>query len=219
MYPIICEHCGILIIPGDGILIRTHRSDKGRFCGRHYNQLKKFNSFKDDFQYSRYSKNPYTIENDFIKFALFDKNGNFKDFGFISLYDKYLLDYKWCIANTGYIYNYDLGNMHKIILKDGIIDHANRNKLDNRRENLRVTTTSKNASNSKLRTTNTSGVIGVSWHKLFNCWRARLKTKDVELCELFSDFNDAIKQRLLWEREYLGDFAPQKHLFAKYLDV
>jgi hypothetical protein len=50
------------------------------------------------------------------------------------------------------------------------LDHINKDSLDNRIENLRLATTSQNASNRKLFTSNTSGVKGVSWHKAQKKW-------------------------------------------------
>ena len=217
MYPIICEQCGLITIPKDGIIIRTNKSMKGRLCNRHYNQFMKNQTFTDDFQYSRTHPNPYEIVDDYVKFYLFDKSGFFKDYGYVSIEDIDLVqNYKWCIANTGYIYNYKLGNLHKVICDGRVVDHINRNKLDNRRENLRSVSHSDNTLNSSIRVDNTSGVIGVGWFKTCNCWRARLRIKDIEHCELFNDFEDAVRQRLLWEKELLGKYAPQRYLFEKY---
>ena len=46
----------------------------------------------------------------------------------------------------------------------------NRNKLDNRKENLRIVTPSQNNMNSKISARNTSGVKGISWAKEDNLW-------------------------------------------------
>lgn len=46
------------------------------------------------------------------------------------------------------------------------IDHINRNTLDNRIENLRLITKSRNMQNRKKCTRNTSGVKGVYWDKV-----------------------------------------------------
>ena len=34
----------------------------------------------------------------------------------------------------------------------------------------------------------------------------------------FSDMTEAIKARLLAEQKYYGEFAPQKHLYEKFID-
>lgn len=58
---------------------------------------------------------------------------------------------------------------------DIIIDHINRDPLDNRRINLRIATKSENSLNSKINKKNTSGYKGVSFHNIGNKpWRARI---------------------------------------------
>lgn len=96
----------------------------------------------------------------------------------------YLNQWKWHVAAKGYaardarvdgkkikIY------MHKLIngTADGYdTDHINRDKLDNRRANLRQVTRSVNMRNC-LQSNNTSGYRGVSWHKQRSKWTARAK--------------------------------------------
>ncbi len=58
--------------------------------------------------------------------------------------------------------------MHREILKEKgqtIIDHINRNGLDNRKSNLRKCSSGCNAHNSKIYSTNTSGYKGVTYNK------------------------------------------------------
>jgi hypothetical protein len=54
-----------------------------------------------------------------------------------------------------------------------LIDHENRNALDNRRQNLRVCTSSQNTANSRKPNRNSSSRFkGVSWDKAILKWRA-----------------------------------------------
>lgn len=69
--------------------------------------------------------------------------------------------------------------MHREIMRlscnDGIlIDHRDRNGLDNRKCNLRIANKSINAFNSKLRTNNNSGFRGVHFHSQRKRWQARI---------------------------------------------
>ena len=57
---------------------------------------------------------------------------------------------------------------------EGDIDHINRNKIDNRIDNLRVVSKSENGHNQNIHRTNTSGYPGVSWHKASKKYQARI---------------------------------------------
>lgn len=91
--------------------------------------------------------------------------------------DKDLLKLKWHKHNAGYMQTGG-GNYkryaHRIVLerklgrplnKGELTDHINRDKLDNRRANLRVADKSINTINRDKRPDNTSGYIGVYLHR------------------------------------------------------
>ena len=111
--------------------------------------------------------------------------------------------------------------LHRLLLgaKDGdIVDHANRDKLDNRKQNLRIATPSENTQNSKISKKNKTGFIGVWWDKDRKKWEVqiRLNGKSKKIGR-FTNLEKAIKARLEAELEYFGeDFAPQRHLFKEY---
>lgn len=65
--------------------------------------------------------------------------------------------------------------MHRVIMKADLwqlVDHRDRNSLDNRKSNLRITNKSGNGANSKVNSVNTSGFKGVSWDKKTSSWHA-----------------------------------------------
>ena len=129
----------------------------------------------------------------------------------------------WRTDECGYARGYDtiskrLVRMHKIIThtdQNTIIDHINRNKLDNRKANFRYATKSQNRINSKTRTNNTSGIQGVRFEE--GKWRVRISINGkYKHLGMYNNFDDAVKVRLKAEKEYYGEFAMQKHLFEKY---
>jgi hypothetical protein len=110
--------------------------------------------------------------------------------------------------------------IHQLLLgyPDFEIDHKNRHRYDNRKQNLRQTTDLQNAQNKSLRKDNKSGFAGVRWIESSKKWHSRIrnKGKDIHL-GYFINKLDAIITRLKAELEYFGiDFAPQRHLFAEY---
>ena len=96
-------------------------------------------------------------------------------------------------------------------------DHADMNALNNRRYNLRPATDSENSQNQGLQRNNTSGYIGVGWNKTAQKWYVTLQYKN-EVMHFGSYVNkdEAIVARLKAEKEYCGEFAPQRHLFDEY---
>ncbi len=86
---------------------------------------------------------------------------------------------RWCLHNSGYACReVPTVMMHRLIL--GLTradkrqaDHINRNRLDNRRANLRVVEAKEQAQNASLRRDNTSGYRGVVKHK--DKWEAYAK--------------------------------------------
>lgn len=56
-----------------------------------------------------------------------------------------------------------------------IIDHKDRNRNNNRIENLRVIPKPLNPRNSSMHKTNTSGCTGVAWHKRADKWVAQIR--------------------------------------------
>ena len=89
---------------------------------------------------------------------------------------EYLKKYYWNLNSYGYAITVTEGKiikMHKLIMANNsyeVVDHINRNKLDNRKENLRYTTHKVNAQNRSLPSNNKSGHIGV--YKVKNSWYA-----------------------------------------------
>lgn len=100
--------------------------------------------------------------------------------------------------------------MHREILKcpDNVeVDHANRNKLDNRRSNLRLATSRQNKIN-KATINRTSGYRGVFWHEKSRMWFAKIginsKSKNLGY---FASKKEAAKAYDTAARQHHGEFA------------
>jgi hypothetical protein len=133
-------------------------------------------------------------------------------------------EYKWHLSKEGYVIglkNEKRIKLHRLLLdlqdNNYCVDHINRNPLDNRKSNLRICTNADNAINKNINRANKSGVIGVSWYKVRNKWVASIGFNNKKkTLGYFENFDDAVRVRLKAEKEYFGEFAPQRHLFEQY---
>ena len=143
-------------------------------------------------------------------------------------YDK-IKDYCWYYDYYGYLctnipkteddprrritfHIYVFGDHDENMVVDHIYhpDDALANKIDNRKQNLRLVTRSQNSQNQvPLRTNNTSGHKGVSWNKT-GYWRAKIMANGEEFVEYFGenqyqeacDWYDMMSERLHGEFKY-----------------
>ena len=92
--------------------------------------------------------------------------------------------------------------MTGVIPKNLQVDHINHNSLDNRWENLRVVERQKNQQNMSKSKRNTSGVVGVSYDQNKKKWIAQIYTNGKTHLKRFSTKFGAIRQRILWNREF-----------------
>lgn len=83
------------------------------------------------------------------------------------------------------------------------IDHINRNRSDNRWENLRLATAKQNRENLSTRSDNTSGFRGVAWCRFRQKWHAQIchNGKTINLGR-FNDFFEAMCARKSAESMY-----------------
>lgn len=104
----------------------------------------------------------------------------------IDLSDAYVaFKRRWFLGDNGYAYARHNGRtmpMHRVLLwgqigSGRVVDHINRNKLDNRRANLRIVTPQRNGQNTGGRSTwrgrpASSSYRGVVWRERDKKWRA-----------------------------------------------
>lgn len=192
------------------------------YCQRHYSQLRNNGKLLDiNPNRSFNDKNEIRINKELNcgELIVYDNKNYQKAITLIDLEDiEKIKDIKWCQTNEYISSQY--GFLHRFLMncnnKNLVVDHINHNKLDNRKENLRVCTQKENCRNLSLSSKNTSGVIGVNLDKT-NKWKAiiMVDNKNIVL-GYYDNKDDAIKERLKAEVYYFKDFAPQKHLFKDY---
>lgn len=129
----------------------------------------------------------------------------------------WLNQWKWSLIAGGYAYRRQhfpssrknqrckVIYMHRLIMDfpDALVDHKDRNRLNNQRDNLRPVTYAQNALNSNIRNDNTSGHKGITFSS--NRWWARIwvNSRAINLGR-FRDKQDAVKAREEAEIKYYG---------------
>lgn len=164
----------------------------------------------------RIKRNKHELYEDYG--VLWSSNTNEKIYFDIEDAEK-ILKYTWRVDDSGYPTT-NIGKvpkrMHNFL---GFIypDHHNRNKLDNRKSNLVQCTPADNLRNKSITSKNHSGIIGVHKNSKEDKWIAQIGVNN-RTCHLgtFVSKKDAIIARLKAEKEYYGEFAPQRHLFEEY---
>lgn len=135
------------------------------------------------------------------KFALVDDD----DFERVS-------QHKWVYSNRGYARRIHRGktiHMHRFVMSsDTLYDHINRDKLDNRKSNLRPCTRSQNQANRRTPANNTSGHKGVCYDKRRLMWRSYIRTNGKQrFLGYYKKIEDAILAYQSAADKYFGDFA------------
>lgn len=187
-------------------------------CHRHYKQLYRHGEV---FERTIYDLNEIIEYEDYAEILLYNKQGAVIHKAIIDIEDvERVRGYKWTFAGHYAKCEVNKLYLHKYILNyDGKceIDHKNRNRLDNRKSNLRIISHSSNSKNIKVPKDNKTGYIGVIWDKERNKWRAEIRC-DGKAYYLgrYEDIYEAVKARLIAESKLFGEFAPQRHLFEEY---
>ena len=93
--------------------------------------------------------------------------------------------------------------MHHGVWPEGLIDHINQDKTDNRIENLRVVDARENQRNQRIRRNNTSGVMGVSFFHQTQRWSAYITVnRRKHHLGYFGTMQEAVAARKAAEAEY-----------------
>lgn len=177
------------------------------YCAKHYKIFKKYGKIINEI--TTFTPNTIIKKKNFAVLILRNRNCEIIAKTKIDLSDiKRVKKYKWCFSEHGYVVNKNM-KLHRFLMnppKNKVIDHINRNSLDNRRKNLRICTQSLNSANQKISIRNTSGVVGVCWNPSIKKWESYItKNKSKINLGYFKNKQDAIRVRKLAEIQYFGE--------------
>lgn len=125
-----------------------------------------------------------------------------EDFAFLSTFRWYLVK-GYAVTASGKL------KMHRLVLKAKareICDHINRDKLDNRKANLRFCTSRQNRANSNIRSDNKSGYKGVSFWTATGKWRAQISGR------LLGYYSSAQEAAMVYNSAAMKEFGEFSHL-------
>lgn len=184
-------------------------------CRKHYMQVKRNGCITKT---SRLEKNKIVFNDYYAEIILCDNFGDITAICKISLDQvEKVSQYKWCfLSKNGYVSTCIKGKivyLHRLILNadsGDVIDHIDRDKLNNITENLRLCNKSQNGCNIGLRKNNKSGVTGVFEDSTSGKWIAEItvNNKTIRLGNFISK-DKAIKERRLAEKKYHKEFTPK----------
>lgn len=205
--PRVCEYCG------SSKEVWFYQREI-MLCKSHYHEM--YNTGTIRLPEEKGYKNEIVYKSDCIEI-------HFKDgrIGYFDLEDKELVEKTyWGLDVLGYAHgkiNGRLARFHRHLFDfpKETIDHINRDKLDNRKCNIRLCTQKENSRNLSIAKNNTSGVTGVSKTK-HGKWRSRIMVnrKYIHLGN-FKTLEEAKEARMKAEIKYFGKFSPN---YQKYLN-
>jgi len=126
-----------------------------------------------------------------------------------------LNQWKWSLLQGKYAHR-NAGNgkwvrMHRYIMRvesGKVVDHINRNGLDNRRSNLRICTQQQNSLNSSMKKNNRSGYKDIWWDRGREKWFVQVMFRGKKYSVgRFNDLQDALLARDSCIQELHGEFA------------
>jgi hypothetical protein len=150
----------------------------GGYCSKHDGQVRKFGKILER---TIYDPNEFIVDGEICRMNIFDKSAKFKCQVLIDAEDlEKVSAYKWYFDHSNrMVSNNEIGYLSRFIMNvtdfKMKVDHINQDRLDNRKENLRLCTNSENCRNRGKQTNNTSGYKGVYWNKKNEAWIAAIK--------------------------------------------
>lgn len=173
-----CEYCGKEII---NRALKDLKKRKHHFCNRQHFHLSKMNKISYESDYVVLEVR-YIDKKEKCLVDIDDYENKIKSLGTkIFMYENGYCYF--CVQKNGQNKKIKLHRylMDVVDKEDIVIDHINRNPLDNRKSNLRKCNTVLNTYNKDYNSNSTSNVKGVSFNKAMQKWRGQVQVNGIRI--------------------------------------
>lgn len=183
-----------------------------RYCRKHKWQLDKYGKLLDSNPRTKYDPNEFRFIKDYVEFDTY----NYPSQDVCKTYIIDSEDYprvskmKWFTTSSGYAFCRDSQVLLHRFVMNGLpgqeFDHINRDITDNRKSNLRLSTSSLNKLNQRVRCDNKFGIKGVSKHNngLYSCTVIIQGKKYISPC--YKTLNEVAFARYIIEQLFVKDY-------------
>lgn len=201
----ICEICG-------STHDVVHYKNEIYLCNKHRKQMIRHGKI---LEHTNREPNEIVEHDSYAELKLYNKDGVHTVSALIDIEDvEDVRKKRWCLNSDGYVVsntnnNYILLHRYVMGVDDNLyVDHIFHNKLDNRKDQLRICTNAENCRNVGLPKNNTSGVVGVWYRRDRKKWVAEIRVNYEKIVlGQFQNFDDAVRARKIAEIKYFGDFV------------
>lgn len=206
---------------------KLHTLKQLHLCNKHYSQYQQYGKFLDNNSRTTYDLNDIIIDGNIAKIILRDTSQNIVGEAIIDKEDVIKIKpYKWRLNKggterskcngvyTGNAKNSKCISLHRFLMncpKNMYVDHVNGNRLDNRKNNLRICTNQENSFNRTVQGNNTSGSKGVWFDKSRSKWTAEIKYNNKKIYIGRYEYKDiAIFSRLYAEKVLFKEYMAKE---------
>lgn len=183
------------------------KHDSHGYCGKHNMQIKRYGII---LKRTIRDRNEIKIKNNIAEIILYNRKNKEVARAIIDVEDvERVKNYKWSLTPQGYVRTVLNGKdikIQHILMGKGLIDHKDRNRLNNRKSNFRQCTTTENLRNRRKPKNNTSGYKGVWWNGVKWVSEIRINRKKLYL-GAFKEKLDASMAYNRAAKKYFGEFA------------
>ena len=211
------HYCSVCGVSSETKRVCRNKNYGEYLCEKHKFQYKKYGKFLDSSPRGVFDSNEVRISEGHAEIDTYDSHGNLIATYKIDVEDVVKLkNHKWRTVfknDKPYLFT---GNQkseriyfHRLIMgnPEGQVDHISGDSSDNRKSNLRLVSIQENMMNLQKKSTNTSGIRGVSYDSKRNKWKVDFTINKTRIyLKGYSSIEEATYLRYLCETHFLKEY-------------